>query len=368
MRALFVYENDMGHRTHGRLLERYVKADPRIEPMFLPLDRDYSPKYPAKLLRAPLPGLHQYGADFWAIRQVYFRSFRMRLEMRNVRLDQFDLVYVHTHSSAAYARQLFPNARLVVSIDGTWRAMNQDLGFSRSRLFNPLYRVEQRIFQQSDLIISFSQWAASSASSEYGVNPGKIQIARNGIPLPANSALRARSPEQFHIGFVGNQFTRKGGDLLLRLHQSRFAQEAHLTIVTSENLRSHGLINVTIRRNVPWDELMAEVIPSFDIFVLPTSQDCSPYALVEAMSAGIAVISTRVGAIPEMMRDGIDGFVISPNDEAELARRIAWAMSHREATWRMGQNARQHVSENYAADKEYPFLLELLLGQVKADA
>jgi glycosyltransferase involved in cell wall biosynthesis len=363
MRALFVYENDMGHRTHGRLLEKYVRADSRFDPMFLPLDRDFSPKYPAKLVRAPIPLLHHYGADFWALRQVQYRSLRMQMEIGRVTRNQFDLVYVHTHSSAARARRLFPNARLVVSIDGTWKAMNQDAGFASTRWFDHLYRTERRIFQQSDLIVSFSEWAATSAVSMYDIDPGKVHIARNGIPFfSGTEILRGKVDGLLHIGFVGNQFFRKGGDLLLRLHQSKFADDTRLTIVSNETFPERSLKNVTVRRNVPWEKLNTEVIPNFDLFVLPTSQDCSPYAVIEAMSAGVPVISTRVGAIPEMIRDGIDGFLANPNDESEIARRISWALRHREDLKRMGSNARLHVAENYTAEKEYSSLLELLLS------
>ena len=168
------------------------------------------------------------------------------------------------------------------------------------------------------------------------------------------------------LGFIGNGFLRKGGDLLLKVHQEHFADLAHLTLVTHDAPKGlSGLRNVEIKTEVPWVELMTSVLPGFDLFVFPTRFDYSPYAVIEAMSAGVPVISTRVGAIPEMVEDGVGGFLIEAGSAAPLAERVSWAIDNRAQLPAMGERGRERAIEYYAAERNYPQLLDTLAEVVQ---
>ncbi len=172
--------------------------------------------------------------------------------------------------------------------------------------------------------------------------------------------------ELLKLGFIGNGFLRKGGDLLLKVHQEHFADLAHLTLVTHDPPKGlSGLRNVEIRTEVPWVELMTSVLPGFDLFVFPTRFDYSPYAVIEAMSAGVPVISTRVGAIPEMVQDGVGGFLIEAGKAAPLAERVSWAIDNRAQLPEMGARGRERAIEYYAAERNYPQLLDTLAEVVQ---
>ena len=105
---------------------------------------------------------------------------------------------------------------------------------------------------------------------------------------------------------------------------------------------------------------MTSLLPGFDLFVFPTRADYSPYAVIEAMAAGVPVVATRVGAIPEMIEDGVDGFLLDSPCEAPLADRVDWAISNRGHLAEMGARARQRAADSYAAERTYPQLLDLL--------
>jgi glycosyltransferase involved in cell wall biosynthesis len=174
--------------------------------------------------------------------------------------------------------------------------------------------------------------------------------------------LQQQSGEELlKLGFIGNGFLRKGGDLILKVHQEQFADLAHLTLVTHDPPKGlSGLRNVEIKTEVPWVELMTSVLPGFDLFVFPTRFDYSPYAVIEAMSAGVPVISTRVGAIPEMVEDGVGGFLIEAGKAAPLAERVGWAIDNRAALPAMGERGRERATELFAAARNYPQLLDTL--------
>lgn len=69
-------------------------------------------------------------------------------------------------------------------------------------------------------------------------------------------------------------------------------------------------------------------LKAFDMFVLPSLQEGTPYGIVEAAQAELPVVATQVGAVGEMVTDGISGKVVLPHEATELARAIDWMLDH----------------------------------------
>lgn len=97
-----------------------------------------------------------------------------------------------------------------------------------------------------------------------------------------------------------------------------------------------------------------------DVFVLPTSGDASPFAVMEAMAAGLAVISTRVGAIPEMVSPGRTGILTEVGDAEALVAGLARLAADRALCRRMGEAGRRAAEVRYDSARNYPALLETL--------
>jgi glycosyltransferase involved in cell wall biosynthesis len=357
------------------------------------------------------------GLDFWTWWIFQFKRQQVRYLLRRYDPEHLDLVYIHTQTAATSVLDLPRHVPTVVSIDLTWKLAFQESRYYVSPLLKPVLELERRIFERSDLVISFSDWAATSVIDDYGIPASKVKVVRNGVTLPPPlTGLRpgnGHSPnghgganghasgngrylhpvshssnghgsnghsgsnghgdvrhqdgkDLLKLGFIGNGFLRKGGDLLLKVHQEQFADLAHLTLVTHDPPKGlSGLRNVEIKTEVPWVELMTSVLPGFDLFVFPTRFDYSPYAVIEAMSAGVPVISTRVGAIPEMVEDGVGGFLIEAGNAAPLAERVGWAIDNRSQLPAMGERGRERATERYAAARNYPQLLDTLAEVVQ---
>ncbi len=405
-RSLFFIEYGMGHKTHHRFLEEHLGRDPRFDPTLIRLYwMDELAEWLGKYHLLPLDG----GFDFWTWWIFQFKRQQVRYLLRRYEAEELDLVYIHTQTAATSILDLPKHVPAVVSIDLTWNLAFQESRFHNSPLLRATLDLERRIFERSDLVISFSDWAAASVIDDYRIPASKVKVVRNGVTLPPPlTGLRTMHSPNGHghvngnghhsnghhangnghyangndrknghyangnghghahddllkLGFVGNGFVRKGGDLLLKVHQEHFADQAHLTLVTHDPPRGlTGLRNVDIRTEVPWIELMTEVLPSFDVFVFPTRFDYSPYAIIEAMTAGVPVISTRVGAIPEMVEDGVGGFLIEADSEAPLADRMSWAIDNRAQLPGMGARGRERAETHYAAETNYPLLLDTL--------
>jgi glycosyltransferase involved in cell wall biosynthesis len=84
--------------------------------------------------------------------------------------------------------------------------------------------------------------------------------------------------------------------------------------------------------------------------VLPSYGEGLPMAILEAMGQGRPVIATRVGAIPELVRDGQEGFLIEPGDVPALVECLVRVASDSDLVRRLGASARQRVEREYAID------------------
>jgi len=73
--------------------------------------------------------------------------------------------------------------------------------------------------------------------------------------------------------------------------------------------------------------------------------------ILEAMAAGLPIISTKWACIPEMVEDGVNGFLIDPGDVEELADRICTLLSDDKLRHRMGQASRERFLEDFTFDK-----------------
>lgn len=85
-----------------------------------------------------------------------------------------------------------------------------------------------------------------------------------------------------------------------------------------------------------------------DVFVLPSYAEGLPYALLESMAAGIPAIATRVGAIPDLVEDGVSGVLIEPRSARALAEAICRLAGDRGALERMGAAARNTILARYS--------------------
>lgn len=88
-----------------------------------------------------------------------------------------------------------------------------------------------------------------------------------------------------------------------------------------------------------------------DALILPSRLEGFPNVVLEGMEAGIPVIATRVGAIPEIIRDGRDGYIVDVKDVNAMAERIADLRDNPDKRSSMGQSARERIIEHFSAEK-----------------
>jgi glycosyltransferase involved in cell wall biosynthesis len=92
-----------------------------------------------------------------------------------------------------------------------------------------------------------------------------------------------------------------------------------------------------------------DLLPAFDVFVLPSRYEGLPTAIVEAMICGIPVIATAVNAVPDLVVPGETGLLVPPRRPARLASAIGHLLDSPATAARMAAAARAHVSGRYGA-------------------
>lgn len=180
---------------------------------------------------------------------------------------------------------------------------------------------------------------------EAGVPEAKLRLVRLGMVTP-EWAPRQTDPATCRFTLVGQGFRRKGGQLLLdafaRLHARH--PEARLTIVSHVPREELPEIppGVELISSLPRAEVLGRIYPATDVYVLPTLAEGYGLSVVEAMAHGLPVIASQVGALSELVQDGVTGRLVPPGDVNALYEAMTTLME--DAALRQHMGAAGHAA------------------------
>ena len=173
------------------------------------------------------------------------------------------------------------------------------------------------------------------------------------------------------LAFFGEARLKKGLPVLLEAYgraRSR-ANDATLLLVGGVRKEDAALLDVFTRQRPSARVVVVPQVSHAELFryyrlasavVLPSLRDGLPNALLEAMACGRPVIASRVGGIPEVIRDGVDGVLVQPGDSDALAQAMSTVLANPRQAADLGARARLRVREEFAADRERVADLALL--------
>ncbi len=100
-----------------------------------------------------------------------------------------------------------------------------------------------------------------------------------------------------------------------------------------------------------YQEEVGRYYDAIDVLVLPSANEGTPVSVIEALAAARPVVATRVGGTPDVVRDGVDGFLVEPGDVDAISARLAELAGDPELRARMGAAGRERVGERYAVGR-----------------
>lgn len=295
-------------------------------------------------VHSPIPYMRKHNLDFRRVRSELGYSYKTRrLLQRLVPVGAYDVLHFHTQSLTLLATDFIRRMPTVITTDqsGPQMSREKDPRFRYTHVLSE--RLESAPLRAAAFVVVFSQWAANSMIAEHGLSPDRVRIIPIGIDLDQLSDLSAfavpKVSRRKRILFVGGDYVRKGGPLLVDVFLQRFAsRDVELHLVTGEkNIPDHP--QIIVHRGVSalspkWKELYANA----DVFAVPTYWDAFGIAYIEAMAAGVPVIGTNISAGPEIIAAGETGFLIERGDARKLGDDLEALLFDDELRERFGRN------------------------------
>jgi glycosyltransferase involved in cell wall biosynthesis len=207
------------------------------------------------------------------------------------------------------------------------------------------------------MFVAWSRWAAEGIERE-GVEPERIRILPPGVDLAAWSFTARRPPVKPRLLFVGADFERKGGLVLLEVLRSRLRDRVELDVVTLSDVEPEP--GVRVHRAGPNSPELRRLFAEADLFVLPSRAECFGIAAIEAMASGLPVVMGEAGAAREIVEQGETGWVVRPEPE-ELACVLEAALAQPERLPSMGRRAREAAEQRFDGRRNDGRLVDLLL-------
>lgn len=226
--------------------------------------------------------------------------------------------------------------------------------------FNSLQRaewleLERQSYARAAHVFVRSELVRRSIVQDYGIEANKLTVVGGGLnfavlPEPA-SRLKNEAPV---VLFIGKEFYRKGGDVLLKA----FAQArlefplARLLLVTQDTIPSDLPLEHVDVLQPTWErEAIANLFCSADIFVLPSRLETWGDVLLEAMAWGLPCIGVHGDAMSEIILDGRTGILIPTTDVSALTDALIKLMGQPSLRTEMGLAGRQRVEMEFTWDR-----------------
>lgn len=207
----------------------------------------------------------------------------------------------------------------------------------------PEVRAAEREERDMARLIAVASSFSQRSLIEAGVDPKKIRVNPLGVDCGRFSVPEKSLERPFRFLFVGAMIARKGIPLLLEAWRELQSSHAELWLVGPASDKARTLIpqlpGIRYLGRLPPDEL-ASAFQQSDVFVFPSYCEGFGQVILEAMACGLPVITTSSSAGPDLITHGRDGWVIEPDNPAELVAAMRNCLACRAAIQPMRLRAR----------------------------
>lgn len=215
-------------------------------------------------------------------------------------------------------------------------------------VFKSLLRIT---FSNADMVLVLGVSWQRYLCDELRVPEAKVKVLLNGAPGPPRlDHPRSRGTDPLKVLFLGRLCERKGvRHMLEALGDPRVRNESWIATLAGDGASAPyrrraeelGLADrVSFSGWVDSDEARA-MLADTDVLVLPSHAEGLPMSVIEAFAHGVAVVSTPVGAIPEILEDAVNGLLVSPGDSAQLAQALLTILQDEPLRRRLAESGRR---------------------------
>jgi glycosyltransferase involved in cell wall biosynthesis len=268
---------------------------------------------------------------------------------------------------------------LVCTVHSTWKGEAEAIReepYSRLNAnekflvsFNWFLRIfEEGMLKRARKIIAVSHFTKWELIHYYKVPENKIRVIHNGVDTKKFKPISDKHKVKQDLGFnpdepvvvsVGRLYARKGLFTLIesipavvkRFPKAKFIISGKGQSDEMKKLLAHAE-KLSVRDNMIFtgytpDKELPKLYQAADVFAFSTFYEHHPFAILEALSTGLPVVTTSVGGIPETIVDGKNGFMCEPFNANQMSSRILYLLEHPAAADEMGHQARKTIMEEY---------------------
>jgi glycosyltransferase involved in cell wall biosynthesis len=219
------------------------------------------------------------------------------------------------------------------------------------------------LVRRADLVFALSQYSRKNIATAYGVSPSKIEVMYGGADpafFSSGAPPAGPVPTLLFVGRLDGPGRQKGLDTLLealplvlashpvRLHvvgagpgEGPFREQA-ARLHVGDHVTFHGFVN---------QDGLPPYYRNADLVVLPSRRESFGLVLAEAMAAGRPVVASRVGAIPEVVKDGVTGLLIPPDDPKACADAIVSLLNSPDRMRETGRKGQERARACFTWEK-----------------
>lgn len=274
-------------------------------------------------------------------------SFK-KMIARTIRENHIDLIHFTDARESFFFRDQIPT---VGNINDTYSAQIYPLGYyaryysdwlARWGYYHIVHQFEKIALNRLTTVIANSQYTAGVIREQYRLPDRKVRVCYKSIDLAPYRNVAAQrlkqAPHQPRVLFVGGNMQRKGLPVLIQAAHGILQVEPDTCFWVVGRDRSQAVMEALCREHgvrehfqfMGWksQEELLEIYPNCDIFAMPSLVEALGVVFLEAMAAGLVPVGTRVGGIPEIIENGVNGLLVTPDSPDELAHAILDLLQH----------------------------------------
>jgi len=282
----------------------------------------------------------------------YFRNFPSDKE----NVDYVMITDIFITGAIGITLGLINEIPIVLRIGGTWDYPRDDFKFFFSKVIR-FFTVPFVLANSKNVVTN-----AKNLQRRYEKFNDNIEVVYNGVDtdLFYPNKRKEKLKEKIKVIFVGTLNKNKGIEILAEA-SLELKDDFNFTFVGDGPLKGklqkeYSHINFTGKVE---HETVSRLLRESDIMILPSFSEGFPNILLEGMSAGLAVIGTNVGGIPEMIDHERNGILINPGSKSEIKKSIR-ELKNPQMRNKLGENARATVLKNYSYQKQLEKLVKSL--------
>ena len=299
----------------------------------------------------------------------------LKASRKILRDKNLDIIHSHRYKEnllAFLASRFAGGVHLIATQHGMPEVIQRTLHMKISTKSRMNFQLLSKCF---DKVVAVSSNLATNLEKQYGFRASRLSVIHNGISIPKNNKRRSKQTH-FTIGSSGRLFPVKDYPLMVETAKILSERSSNMRFELAGDgpelqnveriVRKHGLEkNFMLRGFV---ENTHRFYQGLDLYINTSLHEGIPISVLEAMAHGLPVVAPKVGGFPEIITEGLDGFMVRTRNPGDFANRCLTIYQDETLRKEMGLAARHRVLTEFSSERmaeEYRHLYEEIINRNK---